>query len=156
MKLKQLLSGLEGMDLEGPGDVEIMGIAYHSQQVKEGELFVAIPGFKTDGHLYIKDALERGAAALVVEEGWERPEELALRPTELDRQGLTAGKVLLLDADDIVTAIQAARWAQEEGTVVVLDVDCPESPRTEELLSISDVVVVPAGFPEHGQVIKAI
>ncbi|MBN2027378.1 MAG: UDP-N-acetylmuramoyl-L-alanyl-D-glutamate--2,6-diaminopimelate ligase, partial [Actinobacteria bacterium] len=30
----------------------------------------------TDGHLYIKEALERGAAALVVEEGWERPAEL--------------------------------------------------------------------------------
>jgi len=77
--LNELLSGLEGMDLEGPGDVAIAGIAYHSQRVKEGELFVAIPGFKTDGHLYIREAVESGAAALMVEEGWERPAELPVR-----------------------------------------------------------------------------
>jgi UDP-N-acetylmuramoyl-L-alanyl-D-glutamate--2,6-diaminopimelate ligase len=73
MRMSELLSGLEGLSLEGTGDVEIAGIAYHSQRVQKGDLFVAVPGFKTDGHLYIEEALERGAAALVVADGWERP-----------------------------------------------------------------------------------
>ncbi len=80
MRLSEILSGLEGLRLEGPGDVEIAGIAYYSQRVKRGDLFVAVPGLVTDGHLYIKEALERGAAALVVEEGREHPANLSATP----------------------------------------------------------------------------
>jgi len=76
MRLSVLLAGLEVLRLEGWGDVEVAGIAYYSQRVKAGDLFVAVPGFKTDGHLYIKEALQRGAAALVVAEGWERPADM--------------------------------------------------------------------------------
>jgi len=79
---------------------------------------------------------------------WQRPEGLALEPEELDRETLTAGRILLLDAGDINTAILAARWAREEGVVVVLDVDTP-GPQTEELLSLTDVVIVSADFPER-------
>ena len=74
-----MLSGLEGLRMEGEGDAEISGIAYHSQRVMEGDLFVAVQGLVTDGHLYIEEALQRGAAALVVEEGWELPEDLHTR-----------------------------------------------------------------------------
>jgi len=95
MKLNELLSGLEDMSPEGAGDVEIKGIAYHSQRVKEGDLFVAVPGFKTDGHLYIKEALERGAAALVVGEGWERPADV-LENVALVRTGNTRMAMALL------------------------------------------------------------
>ncbi|RJP29399.1 MAG: UDP-N-acetylmuramoyl-L-alanyl-D-glutamate--2,6-diaminopimelate ligase [Actinobacteria bacterium] len=73
MRLSELLSGLESLRLEGAGDVDITGIAYHSQRAQEGDIFVAVRGFKTDGHLYIKDAVEGGVAAVVVAEGWERP-----------------------------------------------------------------------------------
>ena len=69
MRLLELLGGLETVRLEG-GDAEITGIAYHSQRVRAGDLFVAVPGHVTDGHLYIEEALARGAAALVVAEGW--------------------------------------------------------------------------------------
>jgi sugar/nucleoside kinase (ribokinase family) len=78
---------------------------------------------------------------------WHRPEELALRPEELDRRTLTAGRVLFMDADDIDNAILAARWAKEDGVVVVLDVDAPGQ-RSAEMLALADVVVVPVGFPE--------
>jgi UDP-N-acetylmuramoyl-L-alanyl-D-glutamate--2,6-diaminopimelate ligase len=49
-------------------DPEIHGLAYDSRQLKRGELFVCIRGEKTDGHLYIPQAVEKGAAALVTEE----------------------------------------------------------------------------------------
>lgn len=48
-------------------DVAITGLAYDSRQVQPGSLFVAIKGYHVDGHAYIPQALERGAAAVVVD-----------------------------------------------------------------------------------------
>lgn len=73
MRLSALLEGLEGLRFSGGGDPEVRGIAYHSARVKPGDLFVAVPGFRTDGHLYLREAVDRGAAGLVVEEGREVP-----------------------------------------------------------------------------------
>jgi len=56
-------------DLMGPGapEVEISGLAYTSQSVTPGALFFCVPGFRSDGHDFAPDAVERGAAALVTE-----------------------------------------------------------------------------------------
>ena len=55
-------------------DVEITGLYYRSSDVRPGGLFFCVPGFKTDGHDFAPDAVERGAAALVC----ERPLELGV------------------------------------------------------------------------------
>jgi UDP-N-acetylmuramoyl-tripeptide--D-alanyl-D-alanine ligase len=47
-------------------DRPIRGGAVDSRAVTEGQLFVALPGERTDGHLYLAEAVERGAAALLV------------------------------------------------------------------------------------------
>lgn len=44
----------------------IRGAAVDSRLVHPGNLFVALPGERTDGHLHIDDAVARGAAALLV------------------------------------------------------------------------------------------
>src|SRR2546423_5058346 len=56
-------------DLMGNGnpEIEISGLAYSSSSVTPGALFFCVPGFKTDGHDFAPDAVERGAAALVCE-----------------------------------------------------------------------------------------
>jgi UDP-N-acetylmuramoyl-L-alanyl-D-glutamate--2,6-diaminopimelate ligase len=56
-------------DLMGPDapEVEISGLAYSSQSVTPGALFFCVRGFRSDGHDFAPDALERGAAALVTE-----------------------------------------------------------------------------------------
>ncbi len=87
MKLSELIGGIEGLRPEGGADVEVAGIAYHSQGVERGDIFVAVKGFKTDGHHYIKEALEGGASAVVVAEDWERP------------PGMPAGAVVVRAAD---------------------------------------------------------
>jgi UDP-N-acetylmuramoyl-L-alanyl-D-glutamate--2,6-diaminopimelate ligase len=46
---------------------KITGIALDSRQVQPGNLFVAIVGGNADGHLYIGDAIQRGAAVVVGE-----------------------------------------------------------------------------------------
>jgi UDP-N-acetylmuramoyl-L-alanyl-D-glutamate--2,6-diaminopimelate ligase len=49
--------------------VPIAGLAADSREVKPGYLFAALPGLKTDGARFIADALQRGAAAILVAEG---------------------------------------------------------------------------------------
>lgn len=50
----------------------ITAIVYDSRAVTPGALFVAYRGFHTDGHTYIPQAIERGAAAVVYEDpAWD-------------------------------------------------------------------------------------
>src|SRR5215218_7655830 len=51
---------------DGPGDIEITGLAYDNGKVEPGTLFFCVPGFTRDGHDFAPDAIARGAAALVV------------------------------------------------------------------------------------------
>lgn len=67
MLLSKLLEGIQTKQKLSE-DLEILGIAYNSQKVEKGFVFVCIKGFATDGHRYIADALSRGASAVVVEE----------------------------------------------------------------------------------------
>ncbi|MDD5937780.1 MAG: UDP-N-acetylmuramoyl-L-alanyl-D-glutamate--2,6-diaminopimelate ligase, partial [Clostridiales bacterium] len=67
MRLSALLAGT-GAALPA-GDVEIKGISYDTRTIRPGELFVALRGYKTDGHKYIGEAWRKGAAAVVCEEG---------------------------------------------------------------------------------------
>ena len=67
MLLTDLLKGIEHTVIAGEIGVDIKGIAYDSRQVKPGYLFVCISGFKTDGHLYIDQAIKNGASAIIIE-----------------------------------------------------------------------------------------
>jgi UDP-N-acetylmuramoyl-L-alanyl-D-glutamate--2,6-diaminopimelate ligase len=52
---------------EGAPDVDVSALAYSSRSVGPGTLFFCVPGFKADGHDFARDAVDRGAVALVVE-----------------------------------------------------------------------------------------
>ena len=71
MNLKNILVGLEKLKGKGNLDIEINGIESNSKKVKDGFLFIAIKGFSTDGHEYIQDAIENGARAIIIEEGYD-------------------------------------------------------------------------------------
>ncbi len=68
MRLSELLPALPQYDVTGQARVEITGLAHDSRRVQPGYLFVALRGRQTDGHRFIPDAVERGAAAVVVED----------------------------------------------------------------------------------------
>jgi UDP-N-acetylmuramoyl-L-alanyl-D-glutamate--2,6-diaminopimelate ligase len=55
-------------ELMGNGpDVEVSSLAYRSSSVTDGALFFCVRGFTSDGHEFARDAVERGAVALVCE-----------------------------------------------------------------------------------------
>jgi UDP-N-acetylmuramoyl-L-alanyl-D-glutamate--2,6-diaminopimelate ligase len=51
----------------------ISGIAVDSRAIQGGDLFVAVRGTAVDGHRFVRDAIERGAAAVVMEAGAPPP-----------------------------------------------------------------------------------
>ncbi|MDP9185546.1 MAG: Mur ligase family protein, partial [Actinomycetota bacterium] len=51
-------------------DVEVVAVATDSRDVRRGTLFVALRGERLDGHDFVVDAFERGAAAALVRRGF--------------------------------------------------------------------------------------
>ena len=67
MKLSDIIKDIQVRAIQGSADVEIVDVDIDSRRVKEGHLFVAIPGTQTDGHQYVGKALEQGAVAVLCE-----------------------------------------------------------------------------------------
>lgn len=79
---------------------------------------------------------------------WDRPDELAIREDEVDREAVTSGRVLHLDGHDTLAAAAAARHARQAGIPVVIDID-NIYPGAAELLRLVDFVISSSTFPER-------
>ena len=88
MVLKDLIKGLNVLSINGLDNMEITGIAYDSRKVRKGYLFVCIDGTTTDGHDFIPQAIENGAAAIVVQKDVKLPEEISIVRTPDTRYAL--------------------------------------------------------------------
>ncbi len=71
MKLGELLIDLPNARLLGAADVSVTAVCYDSRQAGPRSVFVAVPGFKVDGHDYIPQALHAGAPAIVIQSDHE-------------------------------------------------------------------------------------
>ncbi len=65
MKWDQLLDAFETRKRGGTQNPEITDVVYDSRNVHSGCIYVAIPGFCSDGDQYIPDAIAKGAVAIV-------------------------------------------------------------------------------------------
>ena len=68
MLLSRLVSALPALLERTPGDPHITRIEHDSRRVTPGALFVARRGGTADGHRFIPQAIERGAAAVVIDD----------------------------------------------------------------------------------------
>ncbi len=101
------LVGLSGGRLIARSDRLIRGAAADSRLVTAGQLFVALPGERTDGHGFLDDAVRRGAAALFVTRPPADPERL--------------GDVTIIRVADAIAALGAAAagWRRRFDPLVV-------------------------------------
>jgi UDP-N-acetylmuramoyl-L-alanyl-D-glutamate--2,6-diaminopimelate ligase len=67
MKIEKLLEGIETITVTGKTGISVSGVEFDSRKVTEGTLFVAVKGYKTDGHDYIDSAIKSGASAILCE-----------------------------------------------------------------------------------------
>lgn len=64
--LAELTRRLSGAEVPpDAADTRVRGIAADTRRLRPGELFVALPGRRSDGAAFIEDAVARGAAAIV-------------------------------------------------------------------------------------------
>ncbi len=68
MGLSELVAAIETVSILGDTHgVVVTGVSFDSRDVAPGDIFCAIAGEHFDGHLFIHDAVARGAVAVVVE-----------------------------------------------------------------------------------------
>ena len=67
MKLKDILTNCNLLEIVGEKDVDVVDISFDSRKVGQGTLFFAVKGTQVDGHDYISNAIEKGASVIVCE-----------------------------------------------------------------------------------------
>ena len=66
-KLNNILTHSSIIEHKGNLEVEVKSVGIDSRKVESGQVFFAIPGTQVDGHQFIPQAVEAGAAAIVCE-----------------------------------------------------------------------------------------
>lgn len=88
MKLEQLVQNLKGFQWSGDRALDIRDVTCHTDAVKPGSCFVAIRGFRTDGHRFVEEAIRKGASLVVLEEERKVPKGVAKMVVEDSRDAL--------------------------------------------------------------------
>lgn len=87
-RLDKLLERLDYTVVQGSTEIEITELAYDSRKVMPGCLFVCIKGTAVDGHTFVQEVAEHGAAAILVQEDVEAPENVTVIKVKDSRYGL--------------------------------------------------------------------
>ena len=64
------------------GDFEVEGVAFDSREVGRGDLFFALNGENSDGHLYVEKAYASGSAGSIVSQPVDGPHIMVANTTE--------------------------------------------------------------------------
>lgn len=107
----QLAGALDPCEIIGDPDVKLTGVACDSREVVPGDLFVALAGQRTDGHEYVRQALDCGAAAAMI----STAESGTIGPPDEDR-------ALLCVPDPLLSLGEAAKWYASRFSVAVIAV----------------------------------
>lgn len=88
MYLNDLLEGLEYTCLNGDVHTLVTDLVYDSRKVTKGSVFVCISGTVTDGHNFVSEVINKGAAALVIEKDIEMPKDITVIRVDNTRKAL--------------------------------------------------------------------
>ena len=123
-------------------------LGLYSQKSLEDE------GVDIEGVIMVPDTRNQFAFILIDQDTgertiiWDRDKRLVMHPDEVPREIACSAKVLLVDGHDAAAALQAARFAKEDGIIVVMDAE-RISEETTELVSLVDILISEKHFPER-------
>ena len=66
-QLQEILYKAGLLEVVGDTSVHVGEICFNTNEIKPGDLFVAVKGTRTDGHAFISSAVKSGAVAVVCE-----------------------------------------------------------------------------------------
>jgi len=75
IKIEEILKGITVVSVTGTKNKSVSGVEFDSRKVKKDSLFVAVKGYKSDGHEFINSAISSGALAIICEKLPEKPEK---------------------------------------------------------------------------------
>ena len=85
-----LIPVMRGEWISGPKDAALNGLSTDSRNIAQGQLFLALKGERYDGHDFITQAVDQGAAGVVMAKGYhpeiptgKRPVLMAVRQRRL-------------------------------------------------------------------------
>jgi UDP-N-acetylmuramoyl-L-alanyl-D-glutamate--2,6-diaminopimelate ligase len=119
LSVAALRTALPEADLRGDGQRVVTGVAYDSREVLPGDLFAALPGGYVDGHDFAQAAVERGAAALLVE-----------RPLPVD-----APQLIVLDARAALATVAAELYRHPSRELNVIGITGTDGKTTTSYLT---------------------
>ena len=115
MILKALFERIPAVLCQGSWDTDIASIAMCSKEVTNNSLFICIKGMEQDGHQYIQEAAERGAAACLIEEAfWKKSASVHGNLKQPEKKTSAYGELKLPEQMTIVSVQntrEAAAWA---------------------------------------------
>jgi UDP-N-acetylmuramoyl-tripeptide--D-alanyl-D-alanine ligase len=113
MILADIVEGLTGNRITAPRPIG--EIVIDSRQVKKGDLFIALPGQRTDGHEFVADAFQQGAVAAIVHQPVEVGQSIQLIKHGQPIQKLDDSLPVCIQVDDSLLGLQklAKYWRQK-------------------------------------------
>ena len=88
MSVMEVVEATRGRLLHGSNDTVFRQMFTDSREVKPGGLFVALRGEQHDGHVFIPQAVERGATGILCERPPQGADDAAVIQVEDTRQAL--------------------------------------------------------------------
>lgn len=102
MKLYQVLRDYPILEFKGSAQSEILSLAYDSRRVLEGALFVCLVGAQSDGHRFVRAAVERRAAAILYQNAFDAETE-----RWLDRHAPDCARIRVADSRAALAFVSA-------------------------------------------------
>ncbi|XP_020581068.1 uncharacterized protein LOC110025123 isoform X2 [Phalaenopsis equestris] len=150
MSLCELLERTKATPLSVCGNIGVIitGIENDSRNVSPGDLFVCCIGYKTDGHFFINDAIERGAVAV-----------LACRKIDLDRILDCEALVIMEDVNSLLPTLAANFYGNPSKRMSVIGITGTNGKTTTahlvraiyEAMGVKTGILGTVGYHVHGE-----
>jgi len=118
IRAKEIINPINGTLISGDGETVLSGVSTDSRTIRHGDLFWALRGERYDGHDFVPKAIEQGAAAIVAQNDWVRPERAV---KDINSGTLSSRNTVVISVDGTLEALGdlAAWWRRRYDLKVV-------------------------------------